>query len=83
MAGPPRRATARGRMRVNVKRARDIKTRVREAELFSIFSRPGLRAADRGLSTQDAGDGALALGSGARKQMDLYVYAGQRPRLFC
>ena len=65
-------------MRVNVKRARDIKTRAREAQNFSIFSRPGLRAADRGPSAQDAGDGALALGSGARKQMDLYVYAGQQ-----
>lgn len=39
MAGPPRRATARGRMRVNLKRARDIKTRAREAQNFSIFFR--------------------------------------------
>lgn len=39
MAWPPRRATARGRMRVIRKRARDIKTRAHEAENFFDFFR--------------------------------------------
>ena len=41
LAGPSRRATARGRMRVIRKRARVILTRAREAKIFSIFFAAG------------------------------------------
>lgn len=65
-------------MRVNAKRARDIKTRAREAKFFEKFFRSrGFELPAGGLSAQDAGDGPLRLAA-VRENKGTYAFAQVR-----